>query len=52
MDAILFYLFAALAVVSAVVVIAQKNPITSAFALIVTLAVDILYTFVDPRIRY
>ena len=37
MDAILFYLFGALAVVSAVVVIAQKNPITSAFALIVTL---------------
>ena len=37
MDAIFFYLFAALAVVSAVVVIAQKNPIYSAFALIVTL---------------
>jgi NADH-quinone oxidoreductase subunit J len=37
MDALLFYLFAALAVVSAVVVIAQRNPITSAFALIVTL---------------
>jgi NADH-quinone oxidoreductase subunit J len=37
MDAILFYLFAALAVVSAVVVIAQRNPMYSAFALIVTL---------------
>jgi NADH-quinone oxidoreductase subunit J len=37
MDAILFYAAAALAVVSAVVVIAQRNPIYSAFALIVTL---------------
>jgi NADH-quinone oxidoreductase subunit J len=37
MDAILFYSCAALAVVSAVVVIAQKNPVYSAFALIVTL---------------
>jgi NADH-quinone oxidoreductase subunit J len=37
MDAILFYVFAAVALISGVVVIAQKNPITSAFALIVTL---------------
>jgi NADH-quinone oxidoreductase subunit J len=37
MDAILFYVFAALAVASAIVVIAQKNPMYSAFALIVTL---------------
>jgi NADH-quinone oxidoreductase subunit J len=37
MDQILFYAAAALAVVSAVVVIAQKNPVYSAFALIVTL---------------
>jgi NADH-quinone oxidoreductase subunit J len=37
MDAILFYVFAAIAVVSAVVVIAQKHPMYSAFALIVTL---------------
>jgi NADH-quinone oxidoreductase subunit J len=37
MDAILFYSFAAIAVVSAVVVIAQRNPIYSAFALILTL---------------
>jgi NADH-quinone oxidoreductase subunit J len=37
MDAILFYVFAAVAVASAVVVIGQRNPITSAFALIVTL---------------
>jgi NADH-quinone oxidoreductase subunit J len=37
MDAILFYVFAALAVASAVVVIAQRNPMYSAFALIVTL---------------
>jgi NADH-quinone oxidoreductase subunit J len=37
MDAILFYVFAAIAVASAVVVIGQKNPIYSAFALIVTL---------------
>ena len=37
MDAILFYASAGLAVASAVVVIAQKNPMTSAFALIVTL---------------
>jgi NADH-quinone oxidoreductase subunit J len=37
MDAILFYVFAALAVVSAVAVIAQRNPIYSALALIATL---------------
>ncbi len=37
MDAIIFYVFAVIAVVSAVVVIAQRNPMTSAFALIVTL---------------
>jgi NADH-quinone oxidoreductase subunit J len=37
MDAILFYVFAAVAVASAVVVIAQRNPVYSAFALIVTL---------------
>jgi NADH-quinone oxidoreductase subunit J len=37
MDAILFYIFAALAVASAVVVIGQRNPIYSAFALVVTL---------------
>jgi NADH-quinone oxidoreductase subunit J len=37
MDAILFYLFAAIAVASALVVIGQKNPLYSAFALIVTL---------------
>jgi NADH-quinone oxidoreductase subunit J len=37
MDQLVFYAAAALAVVSAVVVIGQKNPIYSAFALIVTL---------------
>ncbi len=37
MDAILFYAFAAIAVVSAVFVIAQRHPMHSAFALIVTL---------------
>jgi len=37
MDQALFYAAAALAVVSALVVIGQKNPIYSAFALIVTL---------------
>jgi NADH-quinone oxidoreductase subunit J len=37
MDAVLFYVFAAIAVASAVVVIAQRNPIYSAFALVVTL---------------
>jgi NADH-quinone oxidoreductase subunit J len=37
MDAILFYSFAALAVASALVVVGQRNPIYSAFALIVTL---------------
>jgi NADH-quinone oxidoreductase subunit J len=37
MDAIVFYVFAALAVGSALVVIGQRNPITSALALIVTL---------------
>ena len=37
MDAILFYVFAAIAVASAVVVIGQRNPMYSAFALIVTL---------------
>ena len=36
-DAVTFYVFAALALVSAVVVVAQRNPIYSAFALIVTL---------------
>jgi NADH-quinone oxidoreductase subunit J len=37
MDQLVFYAAAALAVVSAAVVIGQKNPIYSAFALIVTL---------------
>jgi len=37
MDAILFYVFAAIAVASAIVVIGQRNPMYSAFALIVTL---------------
>ena len=37
MDAILFYVFAAIAVLSALVVIGQRNPMYSAFALIVTL---------------
>lgn len=37
MDAILFYVFAAIAVLSALVVIGQRNPTYSAFALIVTL---------------
>ena len=37
MDAILFYVFATITVASAVVVIAQRNPIYSAFALVVTL---------------
>ena len=37
MTAILFYVFAAVAVGSALVVIGQRNPIYSAFALIVTL---------------
>jgi NADH-quinone oxidoreductase subunit J len=37
LDSVLFYLAAALALASAVVVVAQRNPIYSAFALIVTL---------------
>ncbi len=37
MDAVLFYAAAVLAVLSALVVVAQRNPIYSAFALIVTL---------------
>ena len=37
MDAILFYVFAAIAVASAVVVIGQRSPMVSAFALVVTL---------------
>jgi NADH-quinone oxidoreductase subunit J len=37
MDAVLFYVAAAVAVVSAVVVVAQRHPIYSAFALIVTM---------------
>lgn len=37
MDAILFYVFATISVAAAVVVIAQRNPIYSAFALVVTL---------------
>ena len=36
-DAVTFYFAAALAVASAIVVVAQRNPIYSAFALIVTL---------------
>ncbi|MCG6920571.1 MAG: NADH-quinone oxidoreductase subunit J [Acidobacteria bacterium] len=36
-DAVLFYVFAAIAVASAVVVIGQRNPMYSAFALVVTL---------------
>lgn len=37
MDAVLFYVFAAIAIASAVVVIAQRNAVYSAFALVVTL---------------
>jgi len=37
MDAVLFYVFAAVAVVSAILVISQRHPMHSAFALIVTL---------------
>jgi NADH-quinone oxidoreductase subunit J len=37
LDAILFYVFAAVALASAVVVVAQRNPLYSAFALIVTM---------------
>ena len=37
MTSVLFYVFAALAVLSAVVVIGQRNPVYSAFGLIVTL---------------
>jgi NADH-quinone oxidoreductase subunit J len=37
MDAVLFYVFAVLAVASAIAVIGQRNPIYSAFALVVTL---------------
>jgi NADH-quinone oxidoreductase subunit J len=36
-DAVLFYVFAVIAVASAVLVIAQRNPMYSAFALVVTL---------------
>ena len=36
-DAILFYVFAALALLSALLVVGQRNPMYSAFALIVTL---------------
>jgi NADH-quinone oxidoreductase subunit J len=38
LDAILFHVFAALALLSALVVVGQRNPTYSAFALIVTLA--------------
>ena len=38
LDAVLFYVFALLAVASALVVVGQRNPTYSAFALIVTLA--------------
>lgn len=37
LDAILFYVFAAVALGSGVVVVAQRNPLYSAFALIVTM---------------
>jgi NADH-quinone oxidoreductase subunit J len=36
-DAVLFYVFAAIAVLSALAVIGQRNPMYSAFALVVTL---------------
>ncbi len=38
LDAIVFYVFAAVAILSALVVVAQRNPTYSAFALIVTMA--------------
>jgi NADH-quinone oxidoreductase subunit J len=38
LDAVLFYLFAAVAVLSALVVVGQRNPTYSAFGLIVTMA--------------
>jgi NADH-quinone oxidoreductase subunit J len=38
LDAILFYVFGALALASAVVVVGQRNPMYSAFALIITLS--------------
>jgi len=38
LDAILFYVFGSVALLSALVVVAQRNPMYSAFALIVTLA--------------
>ena len=38
LDAILFYAFAAVALLSALVVVGQRNPAYSAFALVVTLA--------------
>jgi NADH-quinone oxidoreductase subunit J len=37
LDAILFYVFAALCLVSALVMVGQRNPLYSAFALIVTI---------------
>jgi len=44
MTVILFYVFAALAVGAAVVMVAQRNPIYSAFALIVTIcALSVLF---------
>lgn len=48
MDAILFYTFAVLAVASAVVVIAQRNPMYSAFALVVTLcSVAVIFALLE-----
>lgn len=37
MDALLFYAFAALALVAGVIVVTQRNPATSAFALVVSM---------------
>ena len=62
MDAILFYVCAAIAVASALVVIGQRSPMYSAFALIVTLCslsviFALLFVFIWlrgtlPRVRY
>jgi NADH-quinone oxidoreductase subunit J len=44
MDAVVFYIFAGLALMSAVVVVGQRNPVYSAFALIATLcSLSVIY---------
>ena len=50
LDAAMFYLFAALALVSAAYMVTQRNPNYSAFAFVVTLiSLSAIYALLAPR---